>query len=304
MTEGKQISCALCGAQVSKRQSLQHGTGRACRTHTEVQKAAAQQRSAIYAAAAAQRQAAEEARKKTAAAQTQARQFAETIRSLAAARKFSLPFALDYFGADIPAELTRLVRDMVLKGVAALVLFACALTGARGGEVPAEMTDDELEIRALMDANMAACTEEDMDKLLALMSEEMPNRQLFINTVDQAWSVDDTYNRIEDLQVLSKTNAPYGKTKYPYATAKVRQTTYYVTQRRNTKQKFRELCPNGQCAAEDLPHLMAVAPRNETVEYECLFKHENGQWKIVANVSVPVPPGAPSVYVSRKRSVF
>lgn len=161
----------------------------------------------------------------------------------------------------------------------------------------------ETAIRANMEQNMIACNEENMDKLLKLMSKEMPNRQRFIMTVDQFWSVSDTYNRVEDVEVLKNTAAPYGNTRYPYATAKIRQTTYYIREAEDSL-AVRRNCADGQCDEADMRHLMAVAPRNETVEFEALFKHEGGQWKLVANVSEPVPPGSPPKYTRRKRSAF
>ena len=164
--------------------------------------------------------------------------------------------------------------------------------------------DTQAALLGLMEQNMAACTEENMDKLLALMSSEMPNRQRFIATVDSFWSVEDTYNRIDSLEVLNKTMAPMGRTKYPYATARVRQTTFYVTSRDKERAIFRQICEDGRCEQDEMEHLMAVAPRNDQTEYEALFKHENGEWKLVANVSIPVPAGSPPKYPRVKRSVF
>ncbi len=164
--------------------------------------------------------------------------------------------------------------------------------------------DTQAALLGLMEQNMAACTEENMDKLLALMSSEMPNRQRFIATVDSVWSVEDTYNRIDSLEVLDKTPAPMGRTKYPYATARIQQTTYFVTSRNNERAIFRQICEDGRCDQDEMAHLMAVAPHHEQTEYEALFKYENGEWKIVANVSIPVPVGSPPKYPRVKRSVF
>jgi hypothetical protein len=160
------------------------------------------------------------------------------------------------------------------------------------------------DIQANMERNMEACNEEDLDKLLGLMSKEMPNRNRFINTIQSFWTTNDTYNRLEHLEVLKRSNAPNGITKYPYATVKVRQTTRYIRSRPEDNAVWKQVCADGKCSADEMPHLMAIAPRAETVEYEVLFKYEDGEWKGVANVSEPVEPGQPPRYPRMRRSVF
>lgn len=181
-----------------------------------------------------------------------------------------------------------------------------ALYGFTISQLRAAETRESTEagIRANMELNMEACNQEDMQKLLGLMAKEIPNRQRFITTVDQFWSVSDTYNRLENVEVLEYSDAPNGNTRYPYATAKIRQTTRYVTARQNERAVWRRVCADGKCDSSEMEHLMAVAPRAETVEFEALFKHENGEWKLVANVSIPVEPGQPSKYPRVRRSVF
>jgi hypothetical protein len=192
----------------------------------------------------------------------------------------------------------------LLVAVAALVAYGYFVSQVQVRAEQPSKTDVEMALRGLMEQNMSACNEENMDKLLGLMSDEMPNREKFITTVDMAWSVDDSYNRIDALEVLEKTRAPNGRTKWPYAVARVRQTTMFT----NGEQRAEILaeCEDGQCPQQqgDLEHLMAVVPHTATVEYECLFKNENGEWKIVANVSIPVPVGSPPKYPRVKRSVF
>lgn len=188
--------------------------------------------------------------------------------------------------------------------VTLVAVLGLLMVAVHGAPPAAAARDVETKLRALMDANMAACNEENMDKLLELMSKEMPNRKKFMLVVDQQWSVNDTYNRIDELEVLKTTPAPYGNTKFPYATARIVQTTYYVNQRAEAKAALQGICADGKCDDSEMAHLMAIAPRHEQTEYECLFKFEDGEWKIVANVSAPVPPGSPRRYTHRKRSVF
>ena len=180
-------------------------------------------------------------------------------------------------------------------------VYGLAISQLRAAET---LQETEAGIRTNMELNMEACNQEDMEKLLSLMSKEMPNRARFINAVDQFWTVSDTYNRVESVEVLTRTGSPHGRTKYPYATAKIRQTTRYVTLRNEERAVWQSVCADGKCDASEMQQLMAIAPKFETVEFEALFKHENGEWKLVANVSEPVEPGQPSKYAHVRRSVF
>ena len=114
----------------------------------------------------------------------------------------------------------------------------------------------------------------------------------------------DLQDEIVAKTALKRTGSPHGRTKYPYATAKIRQTTRYVTLRNEERAVWQSVCADGKCDASEMQQLMAIAPKFETVEFEALFKHEGGEWKLVANVSEPVEPGQPSKYAHVRRSVF
>ena len=181
-----------------------------------------------------------------------------------------------------------------------LGLFCAVSFGAETRE------STEQGIRVNMEANLAACTEENMDKLLGCMSKDMPNKKLFVQTVDIEWSVEDAYWRLEGVEVLEHSDAPFSNCKFPYATAIITQSCYRIALRERDNSVFKSACKNGRCNNDDqLAKLMAISQDSATVKFQALFKFENGEWKLVANLTPPVPvteeipiPAAPG------RSVF
>jgi hypothetical protein len=169
--------------------------------------------------------------------------------------------------------------------------LALLATIARG-EAPKSLEDMRWGITKNLHDNYQACNEENMQKLLACMSREMPNRDLFVQTVRDEWAVGDTYNRLEHVEVLEHSDAPHANCSYPYATAWVTQTVIQM-QDADAKQTsvFRQQCKNGRCNVEDLAHKMGVTTKTETTKLQMLFKHEQGQWKLIAGLTEPVPAG-------------
>lgn len=88
-------------------------------------------------------------------------------------------------------------------------------------------------IRAVMEENLSACNEEDLPSLLKTMSQEMPNRHLFIAETRKEWEVSDSYSRLEDIEVLKHSNAPRAITRPPYATVRGVQTTVQAGDRKS-----------------------------------------------------------------------
>lgn len=194
--------------------------------------------------------------------------------------------------------------DLWLVGAALIGGLALALVAhAKGPEVGA---NPEQGIRASMEVNLAACTEENMDKLLACMAKEMPNRRRFIQTVDMTWSVEDAYWRLENVEVLEHSDAPHANCEFPYATAIVTQSRFEVPQRDADRSVFQSACENGQCKNDDqMAKLMAISQDTETVKFQALFKFEDGAWKLVANLTEPVPVNAEiPIPAATGRSVF
>jgi len=132
-------------------------------------------------------------------------------------------------------------------------------------------------IRDVMVENLAAADAEDMPRLLATMSREMPNRELFIRETRTEWAVADTYTRLIDLEVLRHSDAPHAITRPPYATVRVVQ-----------KMLKSERKP-GAPEPSEFSRRMLLDQRHPTVEYETLWKREGGKWRMVACLTDPRP---------------
>lgn len=170
----------------------------------------------------------------------------------------------------------RLRRVMLAMGL------VCAMSAARG-ESPAKTKQGIVEN---LQSNCVACNEENMDKLLECMSEEMPNRDVFIETTLAAWREMDTYSRVDDVEVLRQSSAPHANCRYPYATALVTQTIIKVD---NGQSSVFKQCEKGECFDRELAHKMNIDPKFETARTQMLFKHEGGQWKLIAGLTDPEP---------------
>jgi hypothetical protein len=132
-------------------------------------------------------------------------------------------------------------------------------------------------IREVMVENLAAADAEDMPRLLATMSREMPNSELFIRETKQEWAVADTYTRLVEIEVLKHSNAPLANTRLPYATVRVVQTMLKSDRK-----------PGSEDPSE-WSRRMLLDQKHPTVEYETLWKREGGQWRMVAGLTEPRP---------------
>lgn len=168
-----------------------------------------------------------------------------------------------------------------------LPIVLVLVTSVARGESP-EKT--KRGIMKKLEDNCIACNEENMDKLLACMSKEMPNRQLFIDTTEAAWREMDTYNRVDDVKVLKQSNAPNANCRYPYATALVTQTIVKVkAENTNGQSSVFKQCEKDGCFDKELAHRMNLDPKFETARMQVLFKHEDGEWKLIAGLTDPEP---------------
>lgn len=131
------------------------------------------------------------------------------------------------------------------------------------------------QIRALMQENFEASNREDLEGVLATMSEEMPQRELFIQQCKREWEASDLYYRLDDVKVVRQT-----KWRPPYLVATVRQT---ITGN------------EGQAQDRKLSDIMSLNTDVPSTEQEVLFKRERGSWKLVACVTEPRPVGSKDV---------
>lgn len=158
-------------------------------------------------------------------------------------------------------------------------LAACVLAALIGlFSVPLRADDATTEaIREVMVENLAATDAEDMPRLLATMSREMPNRELFIKETTKEWAAADTYTRLVDLEVLRHSDAPHANTRLPYATVRVVQTMLKSERK------------PGSAEPSEWSRRMLLDQKHPTVEYETLWKREGGSWRMVAGLTQPRP---------------
>jgi hypothetical protein len=179
------------------------------------------------------------------------------------------------------------MKDYVrLLAVATIVAVYGFLVAQARGESPEAIKQGIWEN---MQANFHACNEENLPKLLATVSRELPQRELFVETIKAEWAAEDTYTRLVDVEVLPHSDAPNANCTFPYATAWITQQT--IRPNSQNIQAF-EQCRNGRCRDKDLAHLFAISPNHDTVRYQALFKKEGGKWKGIANLTEPEPVGA------------
>lgn len=125
------------------------------------------------------------------------------------------------------------------------------------------------KIRVLMQENFAASNQEDLDGVLATMSEEMPQRDVFIEQCRREWEASDLYYRLDDVKIVKQ-----NQWRAPYLVATVRQT---ITGN------------EGKVEDPDISNIMNLNTGAPTTECELLFKREKGKWKIVAGLTEPRP---------------
>jgi hypothetical protein len=184
--------------------------------------------------------------------------------------------------------------SLVLGVFLVLVLLA---TAARSEQSPEEVRAGIIDN---LYVNYHACNEENMSKLLKTMSREMPNRELFQQVTRREWAAGDTYSRLEDVEVLAESDAPNSNCVFPYATAWVTQTVVQVSGERKNVSVFKSRCKNGKCDGEDLAHKMGLATKTETTKLQMLFKYENGEWKLIAGLTDPIPAGPDAQQAERE----
>jgi hypothetical protein len=191
-----------------------------------------------------------------------------------------------YFGA---AEFSLERKGFAMKDYLQFALLVLVLFAS---PVYAVDTDEETlqAIVANLHENFAACTDENLERLLATMSEEMPNRKKFIKACQSTWNVNDAYHRLEDVKLLKRSTAPFARTDFPYATVVVTQTILQMSSRPENASVFRSSCENGRCKTDDeMAHLMSLSTNSETTRLQMLFKKEHGKWKLIAGLTRPEP---------------
>jgi hypothetical protein len=143
----------------------------------------------------------------------------------------------------------------------------------------------EAEIREVLAANFAACTEEDINVLMDTQARGLDPRALaeFRRQAEDVFAKTDMYLGLEEFEVTA--------VKLPYAAARVVQVTL---------PKDPELRNDpDQCKRFYREHA-ALLPAYERVEYVQTFKREKGQWKLWQITTEPRPVGEVSSAPTRQ----
>lgn len=131
-------------------------------------------------------------------------------------------------------------------------------------------------LTALMQENLDACTVEDMPRLMATMSAEMPQRELFEEQTRAEWESSNLYHKLDEIKIVR-----WRQVRAPYLVAIVTQTITPTTTLQ-AEEPFESDEPNAE-----LSHTFSLRTRTPQTRSTMLFKKERGKWKIVAGLDEP-----------------
>ncbi len=170
----------------------------------------------------------------------------------------------------------------------ASALVACVVCAQEAP--PVSPSSDEIlqGIEKSVRAQFEACNEENMDKLLAVVSQDVPSRQMLMTAVDSAWSVDDAFMVLKSVEVLHDSDAPGAEFEYPYSTVRITQTVLELRVNDDRTPVFLRKCRKGDRKPEEIASQLGILRGVETSSAEVLYKHEDGVWKLVNGLTAPV----------------
>lgn len=131
------------------------------------------------------------------------------------------------------------------------------------------LASDKDEMLRVLQANFAACNDEDVEALMDTCSVDMPDREGFRRESQILFREKDLHYSLVDFKVTRNDG--------DYAEAWVVQTTHADNRSSDTERRgwFR----NGT----------TLLPKDECVEYKVSFKKDGREWKCLATISEPVP---------------
>lgn len=142
------------------------------------------------------------------------------------------------------------------------------------------------ELWALLDENFSAMTAHDIERTLATMSREMPEKDLFVSQCKKEWARAGMHYRLDAVEIVERDDWPP-----PYAVALVTMTI-----RDPTPSALGDKLP-----PDPLSDAMLLRTKVPTTRSEWLFKREAGNWKIVATLSRPEPATPPTQPAAPRR---
>lgn len=174
----------------------------------------------------------------------------------------------------------------LLNACFASLVVLCA-SGVSVGAEPESSDDARAAITKTLQAHFQACNEENMAKLLATMSKDLPNQTQLVSDIESQWSVNDTYTKLEDVEILDDSDAPHAAFEYPYVTAMVTQTVVELSVGNELNEVFYRKCRKAGADPIGLAKDMGLATCVATTQVELLFRHEDGEWRLVRGLTAP-----------------
>jgi len=161
--------------------------------------------------------------------------------------------------------MNREKNTLVTVGILlAALLFGVMLATVVNAAPPAtEVT----KVRAVLEENFQATTLEDLPRLMATISSQAPDRDLFAKESQDVFDRTDVYVRLDAFELTGW--------RPPYAAARVVQTT--LPKEANDRQEGNVYYANNS----------ALLTEAETVEYTQVFLKERGKWKVHEITAAP-----------------
>jgi len=146
-------------------------------------------------------------------------------------------------------------------------------------------------IKALTE-QFAACNEEDIGRLRDTYSAEHRFHERDFGWIESGWATNDSYCRLDRVDLLADSDAPRAKFEPPYATVRVTQTVIELPVGDERNQVFRRRCRENDSDLLGLAERLGYRNRRiEATSVELLYKQEDGDWKFVTAVAEPVGVG-------------
>jgi hypothetical protein len=110
--------------------------------------------------------------------------------------------------------------------------------------------------------------------------------------IESGWSSNDTYCRLDRVELLADSDAPRAKFEPPYATVRTTQTVIELPVSDERNQVFYRRCREDDSDLAGIAARLGYGNRRiATTSVELLFKQEDGEWKFVTACTEPTSVG-------------
>jgi len=142
----------------------------------------------------------------------------------------------------------------------------------------------------------AACNDENMEQLRSCLSTESHFDSYYFRDIDASWSVNDTYCRLDNVELLTDSDAPHSRFAFPYATVRVTQTVIDLPVGDERNEVFYRRCRQNDRDLNGIAERLGITNRRiESTSVELLFKNVDGKWVFARTLTGPVCTGSDAV---------